>query len=122
VRAGRFGDLGTRDRRHSRAFGQGGLDRPRPQHGVEQVLCRLCFGDQFLRQPNLEGPLEPQQQLGACEAVEAEIPVEFAVETNGERRTPVRLQFVGKLADDCKDFLRRRFSHRWRRLSHGDPQ
>jgi hypothetical protein len=78
----RFGGFGQGDRLDDGLLSHKGAVRFGSKHGIEWVLGRLGLGDQMLRQPHLERPVEPEQELGACDAVEAEIPVEFAIEAN----------------------------------------
>jgi hypothetical protein len=72
--------------------------------GIEQILRCFRVADQSLGQMNSEGAIEPKQKLRACQAVEAEIAIEVAVEPDDQPPTHIRMEFEDKLAD-CRDEL-----------------
>ncbi|MNX98254.1 hypothetical protein D3C86_1306550 [compost metagenome] len=94
-----LGPLGKARRLAS--FGKGGGLRPdrvlsrRAKDGLHQVSRRFGGKEDRIGQTHVELPLDPQEQLASIQAVQAEIPVQGAVQHQA-LRAPARVQLEGE--------------------------
>ena len=70
--------------------------------GLEQVARRIGLPDETVWQTNLEDPVDPEHQLSAPEAVEAEVAVKIAVELDRYRAPHMRMQLPNQLLHEAK--------------------
>ena len=90
---------GRFDHHFSPIPGHGGVLRPTGgEDGAQKVTGRFGVGKDGLRQADAEGAFDPDQHLDPSQAVEAEVPVERAVQGHGRIR-PLRMKFGRHLAD-----------------------
>jgi hypothetical protein len=85
-----------REARHTR--------RPGKQ-GAEQVPRSLRRGQQRFREPDPEGPFQPEEQLGPGQAVEPEVALQGRIKGCAVETPPSGVQLPRERADEAENFL-----------------
>jgi hypothetical protein len=82
----------TRRRRGDRGAGR--------ENGVEEIAGTADLSEEPFGELHLEFAVEPQQQLGAGQAIQRQIAIKVAVELHETRLDHIRMQLDNETADD----------------------
>jgi len=94
---------------------------------LQNIADRIGFPHDGGRQANPEGPLDPRDQLGSPETVDAEIAIEAACQSDFDGLHPWRVKLAHQLGHQREHLTSVRswpgggYTRRARRDIHGDP-
>jgi hypothetical protein len=69
---------------------------------VEEIANRFGVANNLKRQPHAKGALDTENELGAPEAIDAQIALQPARKRDAVKLHPLRVQLAGQLADEVE--------------------